>query len=86
MSKQNSVRMSIVTNSLALGLSFLTGYIMAAFVKPKYTSSKILSTLLTLIVTILIALFSYYVIYWTTGYIPMSLAPTDRDGEKSQSI
>lgn len=74
MSKQNSVRMSIVTNSFALGLSFLTGYIMAAFVKPQDTPSKILSTLLTLLVTILIALFSYYVIYWTTGYIPMSIA------------
>ena len=77
MSKQTSVKMSIVTNSFALGLSFLTAYIMAAFVKPQDTPYKILSTVLTLIVTILIALFSYYVIYWTTGYIPMSIANND---------
>lgn len=74
MTKQTSVNMSIFTNSLAIGLSFLTGYIMAEFIKSSNTKYKILSIFVTLIVTILIALFSYYVIYWSTGYIPMSAA------------
>ena len=74
MSKQNSINMSILTNSLAIGLSFLTGYIMSEFVKTNDIRYKILSIFITLVVTVLIALFSYYIIYWSTGYIPMSLA------------
>jgi len=70
--KTFSTNMSILTNSLAIGLSFLGGYALNMLFKNRKANAA-LALFVTLIFTILVAMLSYYIIYWTFDYVPMSL-------------
>ena len=66
---------SIITNSMAIALSTMCGYVFNNLVDREFSpGTRWLQFILTLIVTILAAIASYTVIYKITGYVPMGPA------------
>lgn len=63
---------SILTNSIALTLSPVVGFIFDSTIKKYFSTDWVWArALLTLTVTFLTALLTYFVIYKITGYVPM---------------
>lgn len=66
---------SILTNSIALTLSPVIGFMFDSAIKKYFTTGWLWArALLTLLVTFLTAYLTYFVIYKITGYVPMGPA------------
>jgi len=66
---------SILTNSVAVTLSPLVGYFFDSLIKKHISTDWVwLRVLMTLLVTCLTAVVTYFVIYKITGYVPMGPA------------
>lgn len=66
---------SILTNSVAVTLSPVVGYFFDELIKKHISTDWAwLRVLLTLLITCLTAVVTYFVIYKITGYVPMGPA------------
>lgn len=66
---------SILTNSIAVTLSPIVGYFFDSLIKKHVTTDwEWLRALMTLLVTALTAILTYFIIYKFTGYVPMGPA------------